>query len=120
MQFLMNPFMLLLFINLNGYLSFRYNLQNNKLSSKFEKKTLDIEEIPYLDFNILSKLDTNSINSSNLMDEASILLEDNIKIILNDKFSPDIQSNQILCASAKYTDDLNKTGFLYIYITKIY
>jgi len=64
----------------------------------------------YIDYNILSNLDLKSLESTDLKNEGSILLEDVSKIVLKNQFTPEKQSNQILCASAKYSNDLNKTG----------
>ena len=93
------------------------NLKQNLLdNSNLEQNKTNDDSTSYIDYTILSNLDIKSLESTDLKTEGCILLEGESKIVLKDQFTPEKLSNQILCASAKYSNDLNKTG----YSNKIY
>lgn len=103
-------FILLIWFNAESYLCVKYFLQNSASSSIHMKKKITHTESIFIDYNIISNLDLTSLKTVSLKDKGSIFLEDGKKILINNDLSVKTQSNQIQCASATFTNELNKTG----------
>ena len=96
-------------LQISSYSCIRYFLHNTQLSQKNNIKSNN-----YLDYNtVLSLLNSKALEKLTLQDEGSFILEDGAKIIVLDKFSPDIQKHQFLCAPAKFLTELNTTGYFF-------
>jgi hypothetical protein len=105
---------ILLVLQFGSYSCIRYFLHN--ILSHSQKSKVQALNSEYLDYNSITNLDTKVIESLDLNDEGSFILEDGAKIIISDKFSAELQKNQVLCASAKFLNELNTTGYIIFFL----
>jgi len=103
-------FVLLIWFNTESYLCNKHFLKHKEFSSNHIRKKLTNKERVFIDYNIISNLDLNSLYSGSLKDKGSVFLEDGKKILMKNDIATKAEKNQILCASATFTNELNKTG----------
>lgn len=104
---------LILILALISNCGFAIKLFLQKSELKFHKKQSQNDWLESIDYTRISKLDTNNLQVPDLLsNEGSVYLEDNTKIIITNNFSlePNNEEKRILCATAKYSIELNQTG----------
>lgn len=103
---------LILILGLISNCSFSIKIFLQKSELKFNKEKSQNDWLDSIDFSRVSKLDINSLQVPDLTNEGSVFLEDNAKIIITNNFTLESgdEEKQILCATAKYSIELNQTG----------